>query len=145
MTAHQLSPDDRAFLSAFATGAMAPAQFDHEAHVRLAYGFLADAEVEAAVRQMRDALRDFLRRHQIPPEKFHETMTRAWILAVRHFMDRGASTSFQDFITRHPELLDTRIMLTHYSAAALFSPEARAAFREPDLEPIPRAPRPPAG
>jgi hypothetical protein len=35
-------------------------------------------------------------------------------------------------------VLDTKIMLTHYSAEVLFSPEARALFVEPDLDPIPR-------
>jgi hypothetical protein len=34
--------------------------------------------------------------------------------------------------------LDSKIMLLHYSAGLLFSPEARAAFVEPDLDPIPR-------
>jgi len=29
-------------------------------------------------------------------------------------------------------------MLTHYSAELLFSPEARAGFVEPNLDPIPR-------
>jgi hypothetical protein len=28
-------------------------------------------------------------------------------------------------------------MLTHYSASVLFSPDARAVFVEPDLDPIP--------
>ena len=35
-------------------------------------------------------------------------------------------------------LLDPKIMLTHYSAERLFSPEARAEFVEPDIDPIPR-------
>jgi hypothetical protein len=46
--------------------------------------------------------------------------------------------SADDFIARTPILLDSRIMLTHYSAQRLFSPAARAAFVEPDLDPIPR-------
>jgi hypothetical protein len=29
-------------------------------------------------------------------------------------------------------------MLTHYSAERLFSPQARVAFVQPDLDPIPR-------
>jgi hypothetical protein len=35
-------------------------------------------------------------------------------------------------------LLDSRIMLTHYSTELLFSDKARAKFVEPDLDPIPR-------
>ena len=65
-------------------------------------------------------------------------MTRAWVLAVRHFMDGSTSTSSTDFIARNQELLDSKIMLTHYSASVLFSPDARVSFVEPDLDPIPR-------
>ena len=35
-------------------------------------------------------------------------------------------------------LLDSKIMMTHYSAEVLFSDEARARFVEPNLSPIPR-------
>jgi len=35
-------------------------------------------------------------------------------------------------------LLDSKIMLTHYSAELLFSDQARAEFVEPNLDPIPR-------
>jgi hypothetical protein len=35
------------------------------------------------------------------------------------------------FIDANPELLDSKIMMTHYAAAVMFSPEARA-FREPE-------------
>ena len=34
-------------------------------------------------------LHAFLACHGITPAKYHETITRAWILAVRHFMDTG--------------------------------------------------------
>jgi hypothetical protein len=46
--------------------------------------------------------------------------------------------SSDEFIERNPVMLDSGIMLTHYSAGLLFSPEARAGFVEPDLDPIPR-------
>ena len=35
-------------------------------------------------------------------------------------------------------LLDSRVMLKHYSAEALFSPAARAAYLEPNLAAIPQ-------
>lgn len=138
MKTHQLSPDDRDFRSAFEACTLPPGQFNHAAHVRLAYVYLAESDPESAVRKMRAALLHFIEHNGIPREKFHETITRAWVLAVGHFMGRSRSTSFADFIARNPDLLDTRIMLTHYSASVLFSEGARASFVEPDLEPIPR-------
>lgn len=120
------------------SGDFTASDFDHRAHVRLAYVYLAESDTEGACEQMRGTLVRFLERHGIDPDKYHETLTRAWIMAVRHFMRKSASASSADaFIERNPELLDTDIMLTHYSAGVLFSDEARKRFVEPDLEPIP--------
>lgn len=138
MHAHSISDADRNFRAAFESFAVAPADFNHEAHVRLAYVYLTEDDVDAAAQRMRAALLAFLEHHGVPATKYHETLTRAWVLAVRHFMNKGSTSSAADFIGRNPDLLDSRIMLTHYSATALFSPEARAAFVEPDLDPIPR-------
>jgi hypothetical protein len=136
---HELSLNDREFRAAFEAGAFAPADFSHRAHVRLAYVYLADCDVNLALERYRAALVGFLCHHDIPASKYHETLTRAWILAVHHFMHRSPqATCADDFIGRNPLLLDSKIMLTHYSAGLLFSEAARASFVEPDLDPIPR-------
>lgn len=41
------------------------------------------------------------------------------------------------FVAANPRLLDSRIMLEHYSAEVLFSPEARQSFVQPDVRAIP--------
>ncbi len=139
MSKHELSDADREFRRAFEAGAFAPADFSHRQHVRLAYVYLVDCDVNLALDRMRAALVCFLSHHGIPATKYHETLTRAWILAVHHFMHRTPeATSADDFIDRNPMLLDSKIMLTHYSAGLLFSDAARAEFVEPDLDPIPR-------
>jgi len=136
---HELSTRDVEFRMAFEAGAIAPADFSHRAHVRLAYVYLADTDVNLALERMRGALLVFLTRNDIPASKYHETLTRAWILAVDHFMHRTpVTTGSDDFIARNPALLDSKIMLTHYSAGLLFSDAARQDFVEPDLDPIPR-------
>ena len=136
---HQLSTDDRRFIADLEAGCLPPAQFDHRAHVRAAYVYLTDAEPEPAAERMRQTLLAFLERIGAPASKYHATITKAWILAVRHFMERSSGyASADEFIDANPVLLDTRIMLTHYSAELLFSPDARAAFIEPDQSPIPR-------
>ncbi len=87
---------------------------------------------------MRDTLNRFLIHNGVDPSKFHETLTKAWILAVHHFMNRTEdSNSADEFIDRNPEMLDTKIMMTHYSAEVLFSDEAMATFVQPNLDPIP--------
>ena len=137
MPSHQASDADLKFRSAFEACTIAPSEFNHEAHVRLAYIYLTEGDADSAVQKMRDALLQFLEHNNVPRSKFHETLTRAWVLAVQHFMNKSTSNSAANFIAKNPELLDTKIMLTHYSASVLFSADARASFVEPDLDPIP--------
>jgi hypothetical protein len=139
MSQHALAFADLALQRSFESGALPPSELDHRAHVALAYSYLAEGDVESATARMRQGLVAYLAAHAIPPEKYHETLTRAWILAVHHFMRRSPiASSADDFIARSPVLLESSVMRTHYSALALFSPEARERFVEPDLEPIPR-------
>ena len=138
MPSHEASEEDRAFRSAFGACTIAPSQFNHEAHVRLAFIYLTEGDVDTAVQKMRDALLNFLQHNGVPLSKFHETLTRAWVLAVQHFMNRSTSTSAADFIAKNQQLLDSKIMLTHYSASVLFSADARASFVKPNRAPIPR-------
>ena len=139
MKAHRLSADDRRFREDVEACRLAPAGFDHRAHLRLAYTYLVEANDDAATDRMRSALLAFLQFHGVPITKYHETVTRAWILAVRHFMAiTPACASADAFIDANPRMLDSKIMLTHYSADLLFSPQAREEFVEPDLEGIPR-------
>ena len=137
MSIHCISADDRRFRSDVEQCRITPDAFGHRAHLRLAYIYLADNDCDSACALMRDALLQFLAHHGIDPSRYHETVTRAWILAVRHFMERSPSAASADaFIDSNATLLDSRIMMTHYSAQLLFSPEARGQFVEPDLEPI---------
>ncbi|MDQ3169340.1 MAG: hypothetical protein M3Q55_04250 [Acidobacteriota bacterium] len=139
MTRHRISDDDRAFLGSFETCTIAPSTFHHREHVRLAYLYLCNGGVRDAHRRLRASLLAFLAHNGVDAATYHETITRAWILAVDHFMEPAEpAASFDAFIAANPRLLDTNIMLTHYTKARLFSDDARAAFIEPDLDPIPR-------
>ena len=136
---HLLSVEDQDFLREFEDCKFPPAQFNHRAHIRLAYIYLSEHDADSAHQLMRGALLSFLEYHGVDVSKYHETITRAWIDAVRHFMEKTPSAeSADDFIEKNPRMLDSKIMLTHYSAEVLFSDEARAKFVEPNLEPIPR-------
>ncbi len=136
---HQISSADQRFCDAFEKLEVPPGEFDHRAHVRLAYVYLCRLEPEIATAAMKDALLSFLEHLGIGTTKYHETITRAWVMAVNHFMEStGPCSGFDEFIDRAPVLLDSQIMLSHYSAELLFSDEARSAFVEPDIAPIPR-------
>lgn len=135
---HLMSPDDRAFRTEFEACTYPPAGFDHRAHIRLAYTCLCEQDTDTAYESVRRALLSFLEHHGVEISKYHDTITRAWIMAVRHFMEiTPGSASADEFIERNPRMLDAKIMMTHYSAELLFSDAARKSFVEPDLDPIP--------
>ena len=139
MMAHRTTAEDQAFLAQFESGEFPPAEFDHRARLRLAYVYLTEHYFETAYRLMREALQRFLEQNGVDPSKYHDTMTHAWMLAVRHFMEATSSQDSADsFAEKNPEMLDSDIMMTHYSADVLFSDEARTRFVEPDRDPIPR-------
>lgn len=135
---HSISSEDQVFRKAFESFTVSAEDFDHRAHVRLAYIYLCDKSVDDAHEAMKNALLAFLGHLGVEDGKYHETITRAWIKAVHYFMSKTDDCDSADaFIDRNPVLLDPKIMLTHYSAEVLFSPEARARFVEPDIEEIP--------
>lgn len=139
MSTHGISVSDLAFEQRFAAGEMSPSEFNHRAHLRLAYVHVVMHGPERAVATFREALRAFLRHHDIAPDKFHETLTQAWLQAVWLFMHRcGDVAHSEEFLERCVALHDPHVMLTHYSKDVLFGERARHEFVVPDLEPIPR-------
>lgn len=134
------SAADRAFVAELTSGRLAPAAFDHMAHLRLAYVLLCDRDRDGAHDAMSAALRSFLAHHGLDVGKVSVTITRAWILAVAHFMERHPDTRSADaFLSEASVLKDAAVMLTHYSPERLFSSVARRRWVAPDLDPIPGA------
>jgi len=137
---YSVSKEDREFQKQVESLQIPIAEFNHRAHLRLAYIYLTENSVSVSVQLMRKALVGLLRHIGIDPsQKYHQTLTEAWVLAVHHFMKRSnGSNSSDEFIEKNAALLDSKIMLTHYSKDVLFSEQARAAFIEPNLDQIPR-------
>lgn len=86
---------------------------------------------------MRTALLAFLAHLGVGEGKYHETMTRAWLLladqAMRHSMPCADAAAL---LTACPSLLDRKALEQHYHAATLASPAARSGFVAPDRQPI---------
>ena len=136
----RISSGDMAFLKSVEACKFPVSEFDHRAHIKIAYVYLVENTVEDSVSRLRETLTNLLIHAGLEPaQKYHETLTKAWIMAVWHFMNKAQESSSADqFIDQNPEMLDSNIMMTHYSADLLFSEEARAKFVEPDLDPISR-------
>jgi hypothetical protein len=107
---------DARLIDAFERGHIAPSDFHHADHLRLALAYLTEsASVAEAVDRMATALRAFARAagHE---EKYHHTLTVLWIQLVAR-------------------LLDKDLPLAYYSHDRLFSAEARQRWIEPDRQP----------
>jgi len=134
----QPSEADLRFVERFEAGEVDPGSFHHREHLRLAYTYLTTCSRSAARTRMRSQIQSFLERNAVDPGKYHETMTMAWMDAVRHFIELAvAADSFDAFVQADPRVLDQSIMLTHYSRETLFSSAARTAYLAPDIDPIP--------
>lgn len=136
---HQIADQDLEFVSDFEACRVSPDNFHHREHIRLAYIYLVDQPPATAHQKVRSAIKAFIRHNGADESKYHETITQAWIMAVAHFMHESPPASSSDmFIELNPRLLDSKIMLSHYSKETLFSDSARAEFVEPDIESIPK-------
>ena len=137
---HLLSEDDLILKRDIESLEFPVSAFDHRTHLRLAYVYLTENGPDIALKRMRTALNSLLLHIDIEPStKYHETLTAAWILAVYHFMNKAQfCDSSDDLISQYPIMLDSKIMMTHYSTEVLFSEKARRVFIEPNLDPIPR-------
>ena len=110
--------------------------FGHREHVHLAYLAVQRYGPDKAA----DAVAGWI--HQLAayhgaPQKFHATVTRAWVEIVAHHMAAPQATDFATFAGQHPALLDKRLLTRHYSSRVLASPAAKTGWAEPDLAPFP--------
>ncbi len=133
-----LSRNDELFVAAIENNNFHLAEFNHAAHVKLAYCYLAQAGLENSIKKMSQTLKSYLLANGVDGNKFHVTITHAWIRAVWYFMKKSEQThSADEFIKTYPALLNKDILLSHYSHNLLFSDRARSQFVYPDISPIP--------
>ena len=129
---------DAAFARAFEHGEVTPADFDHAAHMRVAWVYLHEAASPVdALDRMRGAIQRFAAAAG-KSQKYHETITVAWMILLedaraRH---RGAR-EFSEVLRADPALADKDLPLRYYSRDHLFSDRARLEWVEPDVAPLP--------
>jgi hypothetical protein len=127
---------DEAFARAFENGFVTPEEFDHVAHVRVAWVYLWEtASMEAALSRMRDGIRRFAAAAGAR-QKYHETITVLWMRLLADVKAGGASGELSEVLRAHPALADKELPLQYYSRDRLFSDEARASWLEPDRRPL---------
>lgn len=125
---------DREYLEAFESGTLAAAGFHHRDHVRMAFCYLRVYPPAEALARFSAALRRFAAA-QGKPERYHETITWAYLLLVRDRMARREGRrTWEDFAAENPDLLSWRpgILQRYYREETLASDLAREVFVFPD-------------
>src|ERR1043166_5954707 len=114
-------------------------RFGHREHVHLSWLAVRAHGVAGAIPVICEGIRRTAR-YAGAPQKYHETISRAWVeLVAHHAMGRPAhaeparaEADFAAFADGNPLLLDKRLLTRFYHPATLASPAARAGWVEPD-------------
>jgi hypothetical protein len=125
---------DDAFARAFERGEIGAGQFDHRAHMRLAWVYLREGpSIEAATDRIRQAIQRFAAAANAS-QKYHETITLLWMrLLAEAAVDLTGPCELDALLAQHPELADKNLPLKYYTRERLFSDEARTRWISPDL------------
>jgi len=106
--------------------------FGHREHLHATWLAVSAHGTAAAVDLISAGIRRTAR-YAGAPQKYHATMSRAWVELVAFH----TAPDFATLLADNPALLDKRLLLRFYSPAVLSSPAARAGWVEPDLHPLP--------
>jgi len=132
--------DDADLLAAFEQATLPAEAWNHRAHVRVAFTYARQGDLNTALQRMRAGLQALNAAHRVPNHAdrgYHETITVAFMRLIHAACRRYTFASSADFCDRHPELVQKDALLRYYSRERLKSLEAKAAFVEPDLAPLP--------
>jgi hypothetical protein len=130
-------PSDDEFLRAFFGLTLANSEFRHRDHLRLAWLAVRRHGTDAAEEVVTTGIRRFAQHNSHGP-LYHDTMTRFWVRLVGHAVAaRPEIVDFDELLATFPLLLDKNTPLRHWSREAMFGPDARAAWQDPDLVALP--------
>jgi hypothetical protein len=131
--------DEDFFIDSFESCQYPAAQFKHADHIRLAWIYIRRHGVVEAEVRIRGSIRRFATSVG-KSEKYHETMTRAWLrLVYAAYLATPDVADFASFAGLHLWLLEKAALLSFYSQQVLSSENARHTWVEPDLRPLPYA------
>lgn len=134
---HHFELDDAAFEKAFQNASLDPSLFTHEAHLRLAWIHLNKYGEQQAIENICNQILHYVKSLD-ETDKYNKTITVAAIKAVKHFMKKSSSSTFQDFILEFPRLKYNfkEIIGAHYQMDIYNAEQAKQEYLEPDLLPF---------
>jgi hypothetical protein len=116
-----------------------PEEFVHTRHLTVAAWYFFHFDTRAAEKRMRAGLQNFIRHHG--KNGYHVTITEFWLRLVnRAWRETGPGQELVSRVNQVVEDLNNKNLIYEcYNPERLQSPEAKAAWIEPELKQIPRA------
>lgn len=111
-------------------------RFGHRQHVRLTWLAVRRYGTDRAIALISDGIRQTAR-YAGKPQKYHATVSRAWVELVGHHALNDRASDFDTFAARNPALLDKRLLSRFYRSSTLAAAAARTGWVAPDLAPFP--------
>jgi hypothetical protein len=112
-------------------------QFRHRQHINLAFYAVRRYGMPGAIAAVCAWIQQ-IAAYQRAPQKYHHTVSRAWVeLVAYHVAEDPDCADFDAFADRNAALLDKRLLSRHYRSATLAAAAARRGWEEPDLLPFP--------
>jgi hypothetical protein len=112
-------------------------RFGHRQHIELTWLAVRTYGRAAAIDLVSTGIQRTAR-YAGAPQKYHVTVSRAWVeLVAHHALEPECPDQFDTFAQRFPALLDKRLLAGHYRSSTLAAEVARSTWVEPDLRPFP--------
>lgn len=124
------------FASLMAEVMTAAGQFGHREHVHLTWLAVRRYGVFDAIDLISDGIQRTAR-YAGAPQKYHATVSRAWVELIGHHASDTRHQDFAGFADQHPALLDKRLLTRFYRSATLAGAQAKQDWVPPDLAPFP--------
>ena len=121
---------DKDFLHAFETANLNEDNFDHAAHVRAGFLLIRRHGFVRALVRYCDALHA-LTEHFGVPEKYHETITIAFLALINERIAQNPDVLWHEFQMANPSVFSKTALLAFYTPEQLANPEYRKVFHLP--------------
>jgi hypothetical protein len=134
-----MDSNDEDFLRAFEEATLPADRFHHRDHVWVAWRYLRDRPLLAALTRFTESLKRFAAAHG-HPGLYHETITWAYFFLIHERIAQGDEGETWDaFAARNPDLFTWKpsVLDSYYRPETLASDRARRAFLMPDLLALP--------
>jgi hypothetical protein len=111
-------------------------RFGHRQHVQLTWLAVRKCGTPRAISLVSEGIQSTAR-YAGAPQKYHATVSRAWVELVGYHVGEHPDADFDAFVEENSALLDKRLLSRFYHSTTLAAARAREGWVEPDLAPFP--------